>query len=120
MYYICIDFYNTYYIMLLERGNKIMKKSKLTIVGGGSTYTLGILMSLIEESNHLPLSHITLYDTDTSRQEKIVRAASILLKEHYPSLENLKYTSNQKEFIKFRFLDFEIYKSCCNCWPSIR
>lgn len=100
MYYICIDFYNTYYIMLLERGYKIMKKSKLTIVGGGSTYTLGILMSLIEESNHLPLSHITLYDTDTSRQEKIGRAASILLKEHYPSLENFKYTSNKKEAFK--------------------
>ncbi|MEB8068513.1 MULTISPECIES: 6-phospho-alpha-glucosidase [Mammaliicoccus] len=72
-----------------------MKKCKLTIVGGGSTYTLGILMSLIEESENLPLSHITLYDTDSSRQEKIGQAASILLKEHYPSLEKFEYTTNK-------------------------
>ncbi|PTI30856.1 6-phospho-alpha-glucosidase [Mammaliicoccus vitulinus] len=77
-----------------------MKKSKLTIVGGGSTYTLGILMSLIEEANHLPLSEITLYDTDISRQEKIGKAANILLKEHYPSLEKFEYTSNQSTAFK--------------------
>ncbi|WP_323703807.1 6-phospho-alpha-glucosidase [Mammaliicoccus sp. Dog046] len=72
-----------------------MKKSKLTIVGGGSTYTLGILMSLIEESNALPLKKITLYDTNEARQEKVGKAASILLKEHYPSLEEFEYTTNK-------------------------
>lgn len=72
-----------------------MKNSKLTIVGGGSTYTLGILMSLIEESNQFPLSQIILYDTDESRQEKIGKASKILLKEHYSSLEKFDYTTNQ-------------------------
>nr|WP_263314668.1 6-phospho-alpha-glucosidase [Mammaliicoccus sp. Marseille-Q6498] len=77
-----------------------MGKSKLTIVGGGSTYTLGILMSLIDEKDLLPLTQITLYDNDSVRQNKVGKAAEILLKEHYPSLETFNYTCDKSVAFK--------------------
>ncbi|MEQ7790359.1 6-phospho-alpha-glucosidase [Staphylococcus nepalensis] len=73
-----------------------MKKINLTIVGGGSTYTLGILMSLIDEKERFPLKSLTLYDNDKSRQKLIGKAAQILLKEHYPELEYFNFTTNQE------------------------
>jgi maltose-6'-phosphate glucosidase len=77
-----------------------MKKINLTIVGGGSTYTLGILMSLIDEKERLPLKSLTLYDNDKSRQRLIGKAAEILLKEHYPELESFNFTTNQEAAFK--------------------
>ncbi len=77
-----------------------MKKINLTIVGGGSTYTLGILMSLIDEKERFPLKSLTLYDNDKSRQKLIGKAAQILLKEHYPELEYFNFTTNQEVAFK--------------------
>ncbi|WP_210127761.1 6-phospho-alpha-glucosidase [Staphylococcus sp. GDX8P114P-2] len=77
-----------------------MKKINLTIIGGGSTYTLGILMSLIDEKERLPLKSLTLYDNDKSRQRLIGQAAQILLKEHYPELESFNFTTNQENAFK--------------------
>lgn len=101
MYYICIEFNNTnmYNNYKSERGF-IMKKINLTIVGGGSTYTLGILMSLIDEKERFPLKSLTLYDNDKSRQKLIGKAAQILLKEHYPELEYFNFTTNQEVAFK--------------------
>ncbi|TFJ91658.1 6-phospho-alpha-glucosidase [Lentibacillus salicampi] len=72
-----------------------MKEKNLVIVGGGSTYTLGIIMSLIEEKKNFPLKKITLYDIDEQRQEKIAKATEILLKEHYPELKDFNYTTDK-------------------------
>jgi len=72
-----------------------MDRKNLAIVGGGSTYTLGIVMSLIEEKANFPLKSITFYDIDEARQEKIAKAAAIMLQEHYPELENFTYTTDK-------------------------
>ncbi|HLS08511.1 6-phospho-alpha-glucosidase [Lentibacillus sp.] len=72
-----------------------MDRKNLVIVGGGSTYTLGIVMSLIEEKANFPLKSITFYDIDEARQEKIAKAAAIMLQEHYPELENFTYTTDK-------------------------
>ncbi|PRO67135.1 6-phospho-alpha-glucosidase [Alkalicoccus urumqiensis] len=74
-----------------------MKKQNLTITGGGSTYTIGMIMSLIEEKKTFPLRSITFYDTDAGRQEKIARASEIILKEKYPELETVSWTTDKKE-----------------------
>src|SRR5699024_12700751 len=77
-----------------------MKKQNLVIVGGGSTYTLGIIMSLIEEKKEFPLKKITFYDNDEVRQSKIARASEVILREHYPELESFTYTTNKEEAFK--------------------
>jgi maltose-6'-phosphate glucosidase len=74
-----------------------MKKQRLTVVGGGSTYTPGMIMSLIEEKENFPLESITLYDINAERQEKIAKAVEIILKEHYPELKEFKYTTDKEE-----------------------
>lgn len=73
-----------------------MEKKNLVIVGGGSTYTLGIIMSLIAEKKTLPLGKLTFYDTDAERQEKIAKATEVILKEKYPELEEFKYTTDKE------------------------
>ncbi|WP_368503192.1 6-phospho-alpha-glucosidase [Alkalihalophilus sp. As8PL] len=81
-----------------------MKKQNLVVVGGGSTYTIGMIMSLIEEKKHFPLKSITFYDTNASRQEKIAKATEVILKEKYPELESFTYTTDKKE--AFTDVDF--------------
>lgn len=74
-----------------------MEKKKLLIVGSGSTYTIGMIMSLIEEKSNFPLKSITFYDIDEKRQEKNAKATEIILREHYPELEEFKYTTDKKQ-----------------------
>ncbi|CAM3977657.1 6-phospho-alpha-glucosidase [Alkalicoccus chagannorensis] len=81
-----------------------MKKQRLVVVGGGSTYTIGMIMSLIEEKAHFPLKSITFYDTSAERQEKIAKAAEVILKDKYPELESFHYTTDKEE--AFTNMDF--------------
>ncbi len=74
-----------------------MKKQNLVVVGGGSTYTIGMIMSLVAEKDQFPLKSITFYDTNAERQEKIAKASEIILREKYPELESFNYTTNKKE-----------------------
>ena len=70
-----------------------MKKQNLVVVGGGSTYTIGMIMSLVAEKDQFPLKSITFYDTNAERQEKIAKASEIILREKYPELESFNYTT---------------------------
>ncbi|MCG1008436.1 6-phospho-alpha-glucosidase [Salinicoccus sp. ID82-1] len=74
-----------------------MNKKNLVIVGGGSTYTLGIVMSLIAEKEALPLNKLVFYDTDDERQEKIAKATEVILKERYPELGTFEYTTDKSK-----------------------
>ena len=58
-----------------------MKKSSIVIAGGGSTFTPGIVMMLLDHADRFPLRQIKFYDNDAARQEKIAKACEILLKE---------------------------------------
>ncbi|EOD01211.1 6-phospho-alpha-glucosidase [Caldisalinibacter kiritimatiensis] len=81
-----------------------MKKQRLVIVGAGSTYTIGMIMSLIAEKENFPLKSITFYDIDKERQERVAKATEVILKEKYPELEEFKYTTDKKE--AFENVDF--------------
>ncbi|WP_353893620.1 6-phospho-alpha-glucosidase [Proteinivorax hydrogeniformans] len=74
-----------------------MKKQNLTIVGAGSTYTIGMMMSLVAEKEVFPLKSITFYDTDAKRQEPVAKATEVLLRDKYPELEEFCYTTDKKE-----------------------
>ncbi|MBU5583670.1 maltose-6'-phosphate glucosidase, partial [Enterococcus sp. S181_ASV_20] len=43
------------------------KKQIITIAGGGSTYTPGIIQAVLNNADRLPLSEIRLYDIDAQR-----------------------------------------------------
>src|SRR5699024_9575686 len=73
-----------------------MKQQNLVIVGGGSTFTLGMVMSLVAEKKNFPLNRITFYDNNAQRQEKIGKATEVILKEQYPELESFTYTTDKK------------------------
>lgn len=65
----------------------------ILIAGGGSTFTPGIILMLLEHMDTFPISQIKLYDNDESRQEIIAKACAILLKERYPDVQ-FSYTTN--------------------------
>lgn len=73
-----------------------MKRQNLTVVGGGSTYTLGMMMSLIAEKDTFPLQRVVFYDIDGPRQALNAQATEILFKEHYPEVEEFIYTTDKE------------------------
>ena len=64
-----------------------MKKFSITIAGGGSTFTPGIIMMLLNHQEEFPIRKICLYDNDKERQETIAKACEILLKERTPHID---------------------------------
>ena len=62
------------------------KIHKVVIAGGGSTFTPGIVLMLLENQHRFPLKEIKFYDNDGARQETIAEACRILLKEKAPEI----------------------------------
>ncbi|HCW52565.1 MAG TPA: 6-phospho-alpha-glucosidase [Clostridium sp.] len=79
------------------------KKFSVVIAGGGSTFTPGIVMMLLDNVDRFPLRKLKLYDNDKERQEVIGEALKILLKENAPDIEFL-YTTDPEE--AFTDVDF--------------
>jgi len=50
----------------------------LTVLGGGSAYTPGLLQALISHANELPLTTVRLYDTDTARLAIVARLTAAM------------------------------------------
>jgi len=70
-----------------NKGEIDMKKFSITIAGGGSTFTPGIIMMLLNHQEEFPIRKICLYDNDKERQETIAKACEILLKERTPHID---------------------------------
>lgn len=62
-----------------------MKKNKICLVGGGSTFTPGIVKSIVERSEDLNLSEVVLYDINEERQEKVAVIVEWILREQLKS-----------------------------------
>ena len=82
---------------------KSNKKFSVVIAGGGSTFTPGIVMMLLDNIDRFPLRKLKLYDNDKQRQDVIGEALDILLKEHAPKIE-FTYTTDPEE--AFTDVDF--------------
>ena len=76
-----------------------MKKYKAVIVGGGSTWTPGLLKSLCEKQTDFPLEELRMYDIDAERQAVIGEFAKVLFAEEYPDLKFL-YTTDKAQAYK--------------------
>lgn len=80
-----------------------MRKFSITVAGGGSTFTPGIIMMLLDHQEELPIRRLCLYDNDKERQELIAKACEILLKERAPEIE-FRYTTEPEN--AFTDIDF--------------
>lgn len=80
-----------------------MKKFSIVVAGGGSTFTPGIILMLLEHQDRFPLRAIKFYDNDGARQETIAKACAVLLKEKAPHIDFL-YTTDPKT--AFTDIDF--------------
>lgn len=80
-----------------------MKNFSITIAGGGSTFTPGILMMLLDHLDEFPIRRLCLYDNDEERQETIAQACEILLRERAPQIA-FSYTIDPQ--IAFSDTDF--------------
>lgn len=80
------------------------KKFSIVIAGGGSTFTPGIVLMLLEEAKRFPLRKLVLYDNDSERQGLLGEALEILLKEQAPELEFLYTTDPEKAFTDVDFV----------------
>ena len=70
-----------------------MKQFAITIAGGGSTFTPGIVMMLLDHQKEFPLRRLCFYDNDAERQETIAKACEILLRERAPQIA-FSYTTD--------------------------
>lgn len=86
----------------MKEGQK-MKEQSIVIAGGGSTFTPGIVMMLLDNADIFPIRQLKLYDNDAERQEIIAKALEIVLREQYPEVK-FSYTTDPKE--AFTDVDF--------------
>lgn len=70
-----------------------MKQFSITVAGGGSTFTPGIIMMLLDHQESFPIRKLCLYDNDADRQSVIAEACGILLKERAPQIA-FSYTTD--------------------------
>ncbi len=75
----------------------------ITVAGGGSTFTPGIALMLLEERERFPIHKIMFYDNDAERQEIVAKACEIYLKENAPDIE-FGYTTDPET--AFTGIDF--------------
>lgn len=80
-----------------------MKKFNISIAGGGSTFTPGIILMLVDHLEDFPIDTIKLYDNDGERQQTIANACEILLKERAPEVKLLASTDPK---VAFENVDF--------------
>lgn len=81
-----------------------MKKFNITVAGGGSTFTPGIILMLLDHLEDFPIDTIKLYDNDGERQQTIADACEILLNERAPGVKLLASTDPKTAFENVDFV----------------
>ncbi|CAM3049269.1 6-phospho-alpha-glucosidase [Clostridium sporogenes] len=81
-----------------------MKKFSVTIAGGGSTFTPGIILMLLDNLDKFPIKKLKLYDNDKERQEVVAGACEVILKEKAPEIEFLATVDPEEAFTDIDFV----------------
>ena len=76
----------------------------ITIIGGGSTFTPGIVKSIALRKDELDVDEIRLYDLDQERQDKVAVVVKWILEEELKSGIKLTITYDVEE--AYRDADF--------------
>jgi maltose-6'-phosphate glucosidase len=82
----------------------MLEKQSVVIAGGGSTYTAGIVMMLIENQDKFPLRKLKFYDNDEERQNIVAKACEVIVKERAPEIEFLATTDPEEAFTDIDFV----------------
>jgi maltose-6'-phosphate glucosidase len=82
----------------------MMKKHSITIAGGGSTFTPGIVLMLLDNLEKLPIDQIKFFDNDEDRQKTIAGACRIILKEKAPDIRFTETTDPEEAFSDIDFV----------------
>ena len=82
----------------------MLKKQSVAIAGGGSTFTPGIILMLLENLDKFPIRQIKLYDNDHDRQKQISDAMEIMLKERAPEIDFVATTDPEEGFTDVDFV----------------
>jgi maltose-6'-phosphate glucosidase len=85
-----------------------MKKFSIVIAGGGSTYTPGIVMTLLAHLDRFPIRQLKLYDNDGPRQKIIADACRVILREKAPSIKFVATTDPEEGFSDVDFVMAQI------------
>ncbi len=80
-----------------------MREFSVVIAGGGSTFTPGIVMMLLDNLDRFPIKKLRLYDNDEERQGILGKALKIMLSEQAPNID-FDYTTDPVE--AFSNMDF--------------
>jgi maltose-6'-phosphate glucosidase len=80
-----------------------MKKHSILIAGGGSTFTPGIVLMLLEHLEQLPIRKIKFYDNDEERQKVVADACEVIIREKAADI-HVEITTDPKE--AFTDVDF--------------
>ncbi|WP_010238045.1 6-phospho-alpha-glucosidase [Clostridium arbusti] len=81
-----------------------MKKFSITIAGGGSTFTPGIVLMLLDNLERFPIRKLKFYDNDAERQATVAGACEIILKEKAPDIEFQATTDPEEAFTDIDFV----------------
>lgn len=81
-----------------------MNKFSVVIAGGGSTFTPGIVLMLLDNLDRFPIRKLKFYDNDGERQATIAGACEIILKEKAPEIEFLATTNPEEAFTDIDFV----------------
>lgn len=81
-----------------DREMSRMKKYTVLIVGGGSTWTPGLLKGICARQETFPIEKLIMYDVNEERQQVIGEFAKTLFREDYPELDFHYTTSKEQAF----------------------
>lgn len=81
-----------------------LKKQSILVAGGGSTFTPGIVLMLLENLDKFPIRKLKFYDNDGERQKQIADATEVILKERAPEIEFLTTTDPEEAFTDIDFV----------------
>lgn len=81
-----------------------LKKYTITVAGGGSTFTPGIVLMLLANLDRLPIKEIKFYDNDEDRQKQVADACEIMLKEQAPDIAFVATTDPEEAFTGIDFV----------------
>lgn len=85
------------------------KKQIITIAGGGSTYTPGIIQAVLTNADRLPIKEIRLYDNDAERnQDMFIIIQLLLTKEGYSEVDLVVTEDPQVAFMGCDFIFSQI------------
>lgn len=81
-----------------------MKKFSVVIAGGGSTFTPGIVLMLLDNLDKFPIRKIKFYDNDFARQDEVAKACEIILRENAPEIEFVSTVDPEEAFTDIDFV----------------